>query len=493
MLKNCKIYETLNPVAELKVNRSKSDGLMRLTGVFGICGVKNNNNRIYEMSNYASMVKKLQENIKTEGCPGELEHPKSMNITLENISHKIESIDIDDKGVISGTIALLNTPKGLIAQAIVEGGLPLFISSRGQGNVDKNTGRVELSELKTYDLVGSPGFSQARLNLMENQVVESINESVYYTYNQDEETENENNDKNIECTIMDRELLMKVESLERQVRYMSEQLEDRDQDIARLTDGIQNWFVNEMTPVLEQWITTEAAPAIVTEKNGEFADAIQNWVMDEVVSEIKNYENERLLEGIQNWFINEMTPVLEQWVTDEYSAGLQEWIVEEFTPNIEKWITEEYSSGLQEWIVEHLAPAFDGWVTNQIKEARTEKLSMNQLDNLLTTLEESVQTSTGKPLYSRKSLITEGLNNEPLYIRSIPPDKKVEWDLASEDVKESVRRKAKLYNLNTPTNIQNFWESVDFKSMKPSATVYEGLNVVDQREQAIRAALRRKQ
>ena len=44
--KHCLVYETLGKVSDLKIVEGAGDGLMRLEGVFGVCGVKNQNNRV---------------------------------------------------------------------------------------------------------------------------------------------------------------------------------------------------------------------------------------------------------------------------------------------------------------------------------------------------------------------------------------------------------------------------------------------------------------
>ena len=216
--KNCLIYETLNGVSDMQKVK-KENGIMTLTGVFGVCGVRNNNKRVYETSNYAKMVQEMKSEIaKNNGIPGELEHPQTMNITLENISHKITDINIDENGLVTGSITLLNTPKGKIAQAIVEGGLPLFISSRATGQVDQASGNVTLERIATYDLVGSPGFSQARLKLNENQIVESICESVYYVT--DKNDINENNTITLSMVVHNEEKRYLKEMLEHTKLYV---------------------------------------------------------------------------------------------------------------------------------------------------------------------------------------------------------------------------------------------------------------------------------
>ena len=169
--KKCMVFETLGPTTGLQIQESQNTNEVRMTGVFGVCGIKNENRRIYSKENYNLMVENLQKVIATEGLLGELEHPNTMNINLNNVSHKIESIEMNEDGTVTGTILLLDTAKGKDAQAIVKGGVPLYISSRGAGSIDES-GHVTLSTIKTYDLVGTPGFAQAKLNLKHNQTLE---------------------------------------------------------------------------------------------------------------------------------------------------------------------------------------------------------------------------------------------------------------------------------------------------------------------------------
>lgn len=174
-MKTIKLYETLGSLLDLQLNES-TDGLMHLEGIFGVCGVKNNNNRIYDRDNYAAMIEALQGKIAAKSLLGELEHSYSGVTSLENVSHRIDSLSIDEDGVVHGSLTLLNTPKGQIAQEIIKAGSPLFVSSKAVGKIDEN-GHVTLTRLFTYDIVCMPGFSEAKVNLKENETMEALNES----------------------------------------------------------------------------------------------------------------------------------------------------------------------------------------------------------------------------------------------------------------------------------------------------------------------------
>ena len=156
----------------LILERSKSnlsmtkdaDGSVVLEGVFTEIGVKNKNNRIYEEAEVLPHINELKEKVKTNKLLGELDHPKDFDISLSNVSHVIEDLDYDkDKKQVLGRIRLLNTSKGKEAQALIEDGIPLHISSRAAGTVDE-AGKVKIKKFFTYDLVADPGFENAELS-----------------------------------------------------------------------------------------------------------------------------------------------------------------------------------------------------------------------------------------------------------------------------------------------------------------------------------------
>ena len=471
MAKKGIIYETLNEVKSMDIQKTH-DGFMHLSGVFGVCGVRNNNHRVYETSNYKKMVESMQERLKKAPIPGELEHPQSMNITTENISHRIDSIKIDENGVVSGEITLLNTPKGKIAQAIVEGGLPLFISSRAQGQVDRN-GNVTLEMLQTYDLVGSPGFSQAELHLNENQCYESICEGLDFIGDKEDPELNENN-KDMDAEQL-KQIQEQLEDLKSQVEYLSEQNnllqeqvdEKQDIDLEQLANGIQSWIVEQYSPELQNWIVEE------------YSQKVQDWV-------VENYSEE-----VQKWVVEQFAPEVQNWIVEHYSPEVQNWITEEYSQEIQNWIVEEYSQGIQKWLTEHYEPELKTQITESFKKELNESKNskFNMIDSILEMLENK---QVQKPVYGRKANMINENANTPKYIAEMPAEARVKYDLASQDIKESIDRKAKLYDWSKENAIENFWESIDFNAKPNVNNVMEGLEkITDERERAIRESIRR--
>lgn len=500
------IYEKLNDVKTLQKGRGE-DGFIRMTGVFGVCGVRNQNNRIYETSNYKAMVDRIKARIVAEGVPGQLEHPQTMNIDLNEVSHVIESIDIDEKGVVSGTIKLLDTPRGKVAQALVEGGLPLFISSRATGSIDKATGKVTLEDLKTYDLVGTPGFSQARLNLAESEYVknelgttcitESIDDNIFIIEST-EESKPTNEPKENEFNMTEQEhneLLNKIDLLEKKIEQANKSINEvnNPERMTRIAEAIQNWVINEYSPSVQNWFINEASEHIgemIKESlTKQMADGIENWMVEEFAP------------TLQGWVVEEYSKTVEKWITEEFGVdqhdkmvkemaeGVQGWMVEEVAPMITKWIAEEYTPTIDGYISEHLTPALleqmKGEVAN-IKESKESKLA--NVDKILNMISESAK----KPILGT---ITEGQLNpdEPLYIREMPDACRPLYESADENMKNFIQRKARLYSLNTPESIERFWEGIDWKKNVTSTPVMESsLEAIDNiYERNLRAALRK--
>jgi methyl-accepting chemotaxis protein len=163
-----------------------------LEGTFTEFEVRNNNNRVYLAEDFLKHVKTLQPKIKDRRLMGELDHPAGFEISLKNVSHVIESLTYNEKTKsVIGRICLLDTDAGKQAKALVDGKVPLHISSRAAGVVESD-GTVRLKQLFTYDLVADPGFTNARLKRV-NESLGFDNELVSFYEIETNESENVKN------------------------------------------------------------------------------------------------------------------------------------------------------------------------------------------------------------------------------------------------------------------------------------------------------------
>ncbi len=143
----------------------------------GICmeaELENRNKRRYPTMEIANAVKSLQESIKNRQCFGELDHPldSRVSIELKNVSHLFESLTMDGTKAV-GKIKILETPMGMIAAKILEGGGQMGVSSRGTGDVT-NEGIVQNFACSCIDLVATPSAP----NAMPTSIYEALQQDI---------------------------------------------------------------------------------------------------------------------------------------------------------------------------------------------------------------------------------------------------------------------------------------------------------------------------
>lgn len=156
-------------LVENSVHPLSSQGDKILSGLFAEMGTFNQNGRRYPEDIYLQAYEELIPKIKEKRLLGELDHPMDYDeVRLANVSHAITDCEIiEDEGIkkIYGSVELLDTPSGLIAQSLVKAGIPLGISSRGLGSTKQVRDGVDVTQLTliTYDLVAEPSFANAIL------------------------------------------------------------------------------------------------------------------------------------------------------------------------------------------------------------------------------------------------------------------------------------------------------------------------------------------
>lgn len=132
-------------------------------GILQRAGIKNQNGRVYPKDTLFRESRKYEENfIKERRALGELDHPESSVVNLQNVSHNVVEIHWEGDDLI-GTVEVLPTPNGNILKELFKANIRLGISSRGLGTVNKAMSEGTEAdivqddfELIAFDFVSNP-------------------------------------------------------------------------------------------------------------------------------------------------------------------------------------------------------------------------------------------------------------------------------------------------------------------------------------------------
>ena len=163
---------------QINESMKENSGKLIVKGVLQRAEAKNQNGRIYPREILEREADKYTtEFIKQRRAMGELDHPESSVVNLQNVSHNVKEMHWEGDNLL-GTVEVLGTPSGNILKELFKSGIKLGISSRGMGSVETvNEGDAQQVqddfELIAFDFVSNPSTHGAFLHTTN----ESINES----------------------------------------------------------------------------------------------------------------------------------------------------------------------------------------------------------------------------------------------------------------------------------------------------------------------------
>tara|TARA_R100000482_G_C5074361_1_gene122963 strand:+ start:177 stop:791 length:615 start_codon:yes stop_codon:yes gene_type:complete len=168
---------------QINESMKENDGKLIVRGVLQRAESKNQNGRVYPKDILVREAKKYTEEfINQRRAMGELDHPESSVVNLQNVSHNIKKMHFEGDNLL-GEVEVLGTPSGNILKELFKSGIKLGISSRGMGSVEtvtedsgKEAQEVQPDfELIAFDFVSNPSTHGAFMY--------PVNESVDKTQN----------------------------------------------------------------------------------------------------------------------------------------------------------------------------------------------------------------------------------------------------------------------------------------------------------------------
>ncbi len=455
--------------------KKDSDGTVVLEGVFTEIGKKNKNNRIYEEEEVLPHINELKEKVKSGKLLGELDHPKDFDVSLSNVSHVIEDLDYDSgKKQVTGRIRLLNTSKGKEAQALVEDGIPLHISSRAAGTVG-NDGKVKIKKFFTYDLVADPGFENAELSRVnESYGFENTEDLIIYEINKkiEEKQDTDMSESTNFVTVQD--FNKYTEYLKNEINSLKESNGDavdaeRLEKLVKYTEHVAG-RVNELNDYTEY-----------LSENLDKSISHTDYVVENV-NQIKNYAKylaEELDNSIQ--YSEHVAEKADQGI--EYSNYLGEQLDKGIAYS--EYLGEKLENGIKysEYIKENLEKVgnyaeYIGESVNEHVLNETKKLTPSPKESLNETKDPNL---TEEKVTDYKTSITEKLNSliekaeenhakfatpETKFFALLGESKKTEFESLNEDKQTQLLEKFNSTRCLSTVEAENIWESCFIEEKK---------------------------
>lgn len=150
-------------IVEEKLGKPKT---YYIEGTFLQSEIVNRNNRLYKENVMDREVGRyIKEYVEKNRAYGELGHPENPSINLERVSHLITSLRKEGTNYV-GKAKILETPMGLIAKGLLEGGAELGVSSRAIGSLKTNSEGVQIVQddfmlATAADIVADPSAPDA--------------------------------------------------------------------------------------------------------------------------------------------------------------------------------------------------------------------------------------------------------------------------------------------------------------------------------------------
>lgn len=162
----------------IKESREQNGGKLFLKGIMQRAQVPNQNKRIYPDALLRREVENYQKSVREARALGELDHPESSSVSLQNVSHVVREMWWEAQNVM-GRVEILTTPNGKILESLIESGVTIGISSRGVGSTEKDSSGLDIVQedfqLICFDIVSEPSTPGAYMFAEGKQIDLSVN------------------------------------------------------------------------------------------------------------------------------------------------------------------------------------------------------------------------------------------------------------------------------------------------------------------------------